>query len=111
MLNQFSGRFRYVKRGAGAKAGSIKLRRYGTSLVGGVDIPSQEIYVSRLLCYIYRGPPPSQELEACHLCENRMCMAPWHLVWDSRQNNMKGYYVHKKNRKHYHPYGQNLEAT
>ena len=114
MLSQFCGRFRFVKKGGGprgAKAGSIKLKECGISLVGGVDLPCQEIYVSRLLCYMYRGPPPSPELEACHLCENRMCMAPWHLVWDSHQSNISAYFVHKKNRKHYHPYGQNVIAA
>lgn len=113
MLNQFSARFRFVKRGggSGAKAGSIKLKEYGISLPGGVDLPNQEVFVSRLLCFMYRGPPAGPELEVCHLCENRMCMAPWHLVWDSHQSNIKGYYVHKKNMKHYHPYGLNVPAA
>lgn len=91
--------------GTGAKAGSIKLREHGMAFVGGQLLPCQEVYMSRLLCYMYRGPPPSPELESCHLCENRMCMAPWHLVWDSHSSNMKGYWVHRKNRQHYHPYG------
>lgn len=32
--------------------------------------------------------------------------APWHLVWDSQRDNTKGYFVHKRSRKHYHPYTQ-----
>ena len=113
MLSQFSGRFRFLRRGGGSggKAGSFKLREYGITLVGGVDLPCQETYVSRLLCYMYRGPPPSHELEACHMCENRMCLAPWHLVWASHKNNLKGYGVHKKNRRLYHPYAQNVRAA
>lgn len=102
-LMDHSGRFKFVKKGGrdrGAKVGCMKLKRHAC----GGGVPAQEVYISRLLCYMYRGPPPEPGLEACHLCENRMCMAPWHLVWASHSNNMKGYHVHKRNRKAYHPY-------
>lgn len=109
-LGRFSNRFRFVPKGKGskrgAKAGCFKLRASGCGLEGGQPLPPQEIYISRLLCYMYRGPPPPLAFEACHLCENRMCLAPWHLVWDSHQQNIKGYFVHKKDRREYHPYGQ-----
>lgn len=74
-------------------------------------LPCQEVYVSRLLCYMYRGPPPSPELEACHVCELRMCMAPWHLDWHTHQSNTQGYFVHKMNRERYHPYHQPQPAA
>jgi hypothetical protein len=103
------GRFRHVRRlpGRGDNAGCIKLKQYGISLGGGlVDLPCEEVYISRLLCYMYRGPPPGPELEACHLCEFRMCIAPRPLAWHTHQDNTLGYFVHKKNRKRYHPYPQ-----
>ena len=114
MLSQFSGRFRHVRRGSGggAKAGCMKLKEYGISLGGGViDLPCQEVHISRLLCYMYRGPPPSPELEACHLCEVRMCMAPWQLDWHTHQTNTLGYFVHRRDRKKYHPYPQPQPAA
>lgn len=113
MLHGFSQRFRYVRKGEGrgGKAGKMKLKEYGMRLIGGVEIPCEEIFVARLLCYMYRGPPASPELEACHMCEKSLCMAPWHLVWDTHQSNIKGYYVHKKNKKNYHPYGNAQPAV
>jgi hypothetical protein len=45
-----------------------------------------------------------KDVKACHLCELRMCMAPWHLAWHTHQSNTLGHFVHKKNRKRYHPY-------
>lgn len=107
MLSQFRGRFRFVRKGGGkgAKAGYIKLKEYGISMPQAeVDLPSQEVYISNLICYMHRGPPPSPALEARHLFENRLCMAPWHLVWDSHSNNIKGYYVHRRDKRKYHPY-------
>ena len=90
--------------GRGANAGCIKLKQHGiTVVVGAMALPYQVVYVSRLLGYMYRGPPPSPELEACHLCELRMCMAPWHLAWHTHQSNTLGHFVHKKNRKRYPP--------
>lgn len=114
MLGQYSGRFRHVRKGSGrgAKAGCIKLKQHGiTVAVGTMALPCQEVYVSRLLCYMYRGPPPSPELEACHVCELRMCMAPWHLDWHTHQSNTQGYFVHKMNRERYHPYHQPQPAA
>lgn len=37
---------------------------------------------------------------------DRMCIAPWHLGWDTRSSNTKGYYVHMKHGRGYHPYSQ-----
>ena len=112
-VRQHSGRFRFVKRGGGRgpKAGTFKLKQYGISFPGGVDLPCQEVYMPRLFCYMYRGPPASPGLETCHLCENRMCLAPWHLVWGTHRENTKGYFVHKRNRHHYHPYGRGVQPV
>lgn len=114
MLGQYSGRFRHVRKGSGrgAKAGCIKLKQHGiTVAVGTMALPCQEVYISRLLCCMYRGPPPSPELEACHVCELGMCMAPWHLDWHTHQSNTQGYFVHKNSRRRYHPYHQPQPAA
>ena len=52
MLSQFRERFRFVKRGGGQgpKAGSLKLKEYGISLGGGVDLPCQEVYLGLGFC-------------------------------------------------------------
>ena len=105
---QGSTRFRFVAttiNGArGGKKGYFKLREGGCTL-GNEFMPSQEIYLHRLLCFMYRGPPPQgQGLEVCHICENRMCLAPWHLVWAQHEANIKGGLVHMRNRHRYHPY-------
>ena len=73
-------------------------------VVGGVPLPCQEIYLHRLLCWMYRGPPAGPSLEVCHMCEKKLCLAPWHLVWDTHQQNILGHFVHKKDRRRYHPY-------
>lgn len=88
----------------GGKWGYFMLKEGGCSL-GHQHMPSQEIHLHRLLCFMYRGPPPpGQNIEACHMCENRMCLAPWHLVWAPHGANIKGGMVHKRNRHKYHPY-------
>lgn len=104
-LSQWGHRFKFKKmaQGRGAKVGCMKLKERGITS-GNLEFPPGELYISRLLCYMYRGPPPSPLLEACHMCENRMCLAPWHLAWDSHSSNLKGAKVHKRNMRAYHPY-------
>lgn len=104
-----STRFRFVaKTSNGAKSGKrgyFKLKEGGCSS-GHIHMPSQEIYSHRLLCFMYKGPPPEgQDIVCCHMCENRMCLAPWHLFWAPHRANLQGGIVHKKNRHRYHPYG------
>ena len=106
-----STRFRFVSttnNGArSGKRGYFKLEEGGCTL-GNPFMPSQEVYLHRLLCFMYRAPPPPhQDVEACHMCENRLCLAPWHLMWAPHGTNIKGGIAHKRNRHRYHPY----EAT
>ena len=67
-------------------------------------LPITEIYLHKLLCYMYWGPPGSPNLETCHECEKKMCLAPWHLVWGTHQDNMQGHATHKANKRQFHPY-------
>jgi hypothetical protein len=65
-------------------------------------LPAQELYLHKVLCYMYRGPPPQGHAgQVNHLCENRMCLAPWHMRWGDQQANLVGYHVHKKHRTQY----------
>jgi hypothetical protein len=67
--------------------------------------PTHPEFWTRCLVPTTSGPPPQgQDLEVCHICENRMCLAPWHLVWSQHEDNIKGGLVHKRNRHRYHPY-------
>lgn len=105
-LLQCSSRFRFVpcKGGSGGKRGYFKLKEGGCSS-GDIHMPSQEIYLHRLVCFMYNGhPPQGQDIRACHMCENRMCLAPWHLKWAPHETNIKGGVVHKRNWKMYHPH-------
>lgn len=47
-------------------------------------------YVSRLVCEKANGPPPDGRPEAAHSCGkgHEGCVAPWHLVWKSRADNL-----------------------
>lgn len=105
-LKQYGSMFKYkcMGRGSDAKAGRMKLRPGGIRLGEGWVLPGREVYISRLLCYMYRGPPASPTLEACHMCENQLCLAPWHLCWDSRSSNARGHHVHKRDMRQYHSY-------
>lgn len=96
-------KFRPSGRGRDAKAGRMKLRPHGIDLLDGALLPDQEVYISRLLCYMYRGPPANPTLEACHMCENQMCLAPWHMCWATRSSNKRGHDAHRGTRKRYHP--------
>lgn len=68
-------------------------------------MPSQEVHLHRLLCFMSRGgSPPGQNTEACHMCDNGMCLAPWHPVWAPHGANIKGGMVHNKKGHKYHPH-------
>ncbi len=48
-------------------------------------------------------PPWSEASVVLHYCESRpsgRCCCPW----DTHRNNIKGYYVHKRDKRQYHPY-------
>lgn len=85
----------------GGKAGYIKVKQYGFQQESGLPMPGEEIYLHKLLCFMYRGPGPAKE-EVSHVCENKLCMAPWHMRWVTHQQNMEGYHVHRADRTQYH---------
>lgn len=55
-----------------------------------------EFYLHRFLCYMYRGPPPSPELEVAHLCQHKLCILPWHMAWMPHAWNIQMHFEHKK---------------
>lgn len=52
--------------------------------------------VSRLICEVMHGPPPSPEYEAAHNCGNGRegCVNRHHIVWKTRAENMADLEVH-----------------
>lgn len=49
-------------------------------------------YAHRVLCYLVHGPPPEygdgKKMEAIHLCENKSCLNPLHIIWAEHRENM-----------------------
>lgn len=56
-----------------------------------------EIYLHRLICFMYRGPPPSPAHVAGHLCHHKACLCPWHLEWMTQSANVQ---MGKDHRRH-----------
>lgn len=52
--------------------------------------------VSRIVCWAERGPPPTPEHEAAHLCGkgHLACCNPKHLVWKTRSENQADRLIH-----------------
>lgn len=59
---------------------------------------TQTFYLHHMLCTLYRGPPPRtrapgsrryQRYTASHLCDHGGCIAPWHLAWQTVNDNIK----------------------
>lgn len=48
-------------------------------------------YASRVVCERANGPPPDAQSEAAHSCGmgHEGCIAPWHLSWKSRVENLR----------------------
>ena len=42
---------------------------------------------SRVMCIISHGNPPKKDLEAAHVCGNRICVNPQHLRWATVSEN------------------------
>lgn len=97
-------KFKGVSRGGGyypsrsMKAGYLKVKESGFA----PGLPAQEIYLQQLLCFMFWGPCPGPGQGACHVCENSLCVAPWHLVWGSQEVNSRGYHVHRRHRARYY---------
>lgn len=47
------------------------------------------ITASRLLCWLFQGPPPSRDHEAAHECHHTWCLQHAHLSWKTHQQNMR----------------------
>jgi len=43
----------------------------------------------RLVTLAYRGPPPHSSYEASHLCNNRLCVNHYHLIWETSLDNQR----------------------
>ena len=54
-----------------------------------------ELYLHRLICYMYRGPPNDPSLVAGHICHHKACLCPWHLEWMPQSKNVLMGYSHK----------------
>ena len=64
-------------------------RGYGTLKSGG-----RQQYVHRLVCAHSHGEAPTQAHEAAHVCGNRRCANPQHLVWKTPGENCADRLVH-----------------
>lgn len=57
---------------------------------------TKDVYVHRLLCYMYRGPAEQPGLVAGHLCEHKNCVCPWHLQYMTDGENKARAYARQK---------------
>ena len=72
--------------------GYLKLRAEAVA-----DPPlTREVYLHKLICYMYKGPPPHDKPLAGHLCEHKLCFCPWHLDWMDHKENMERYLSKKR---------------
>lgn len=87
-------------RSRSSKAAYLKVRQHGFS--PGEGIPAREVYFHWVLCFMFRGPcPQGTPHRVMHVCDNKLCLAPWHLQWGDQSTNMKAYHVHKRHRTQY----------
>lgn len=54
---------------------------------GNIAVGDKWMTVSRYMCELANGDPPTQEHEAAHSCGNRACANPNHLSWKSGASN------------------------
>lgn len=71
-------------------------RAYFVLLEGGLDEGlgqglgnDKECYLHRLLCFLYHGPSPHPDHVVGHLCDNKLCICPWHLAWMTQAENVQ----------------------
>lgn len=58
-----------------------------------ISIDGRNVQVTHLVLEAAGQPRPSEELYACHSCDNKQCVAPYHLRWDTQQENLLDHYV------------------
>lgn len=63
--------------------GSARPTGYGLTRVRGKTVSTH-----RVACFLKHGAPSSDEQDACHTCDRPRCIAPSHLFWGSRSENM-----------------------
>lgn len=75
-----------------SKAGWQTQHGYLKIMVGLHPETRKAVYESahRLVLQAMVGPPPPGLNEAIHLCGNKMCLCPAHLVWGTHKANMSG---------------------
>lgn len=56
-----------------------------------------DIYLHRLLRWMYAGPAADASLDCAHLCEHKLCICPWHMAFVTRSAN--AYSGHRKRKR------------
>jgi hypothetical protein len=74
-----------TRRHGGGRRPALSMRVPG----GGQSTSPKQRNACRVMCEVIHGPPPDGA-EASHLCdENWCCVNPDHLIWESKQENLK----------------------
>ena len=55
---------------------------------GTLRINNKTVYAHRISLELHSGVVPKEGQQACHSCNNRLCINPSHLRWGSRVENM-----------------------
>ena len=84
--------------GAGQESSSKGYLRLMANAVPTCFPNTHEVYLHRLLCFLYNGPPPDGKPWVGHLCGHKLCLCPWHLAWMDNSENLKRYHAKKKRR-------------
>lgn len=75
----------YTRNSWSLKKGYLKVKA-GHWLFG-QPFPCSELYLHQVLCFMYRGPPTNPGHIVLHLCETKLCLCPWHVMWGTRGEN------------------------
>ena len=62
---------------------------YLNVVIGRVGCQAVKEKAHRLMCYSLHGPPPLNQPDARHICNNKggRCINPYHLVWSNQKEN------------------------
>jgi hypothetical protein len=63
---------------------------------GCLNVAGRRVYAHRYVCTLRHGPPPSENLQAAHLCGNRACCNPLHIRWATPSENCLDKSLHGK---------------